>query len=368
MNFNCDKNIVLKAISIAQEVISSRNVLSILSNVFLEASDGNLIIKSSDLKIGFETVIPIELKKSGSITIYCEKFYEILKSLPDGEIEFEVDENENFYIRPVFKKINFNIKSIKTDKFPEIPEVSHDLYFEFPQRDLIEMITNTIFAISEDETRFFMNGVYLEKTDDQLIMVASDGRRLSYISRPINREINDIKGIIIPPKILNILKKLLPGEGNLYFSITDKNIFVKYGTYKFFSNLIEGNFPNYNKVIPEKQDFSVVVDRKELENAIRRVSLMVEQKSRRLYLYIKNNTMIVSSEEVEIGMAKEEIQCEYQGEEVTIVLNYIYLLEPLKEMTEEKICIEFTNPEKTVTLKAIPDNKALHIVVPMQKK
>ena len=368
MKFNCEKNIILKSISIAQDVISSRNVISILSNVLLVAEDNGLFIKSSDLKVGFETVIPAEVIHPGSISVFCDKFYEILKSLPEGEIEFELGDNQVFFIKTRFKRIDFNLKSTLADKFPELPEIEHDHYFEVPQKDLIEMIGNTIFAISDDETRFFMNGVYMEKVDNKLIMVASDGRRLSFIFRNIEGNFNDIKGIIIPSKILMLLRRLLPGEGNLFLALTEKNIFIKFASYKFSSNLIDGKFPNYKKVIPEKQEYKVFVQKKDLENAVKRVSLMVEQKSRRVYLKIQRDNLVIASDQVEIGMAKEEIPCQCDGPEGTIVLNYVYLLDPLKEMKEDKVCIEFTQKDKTISLRPEPDNNSVHIIMPMQKK
>ncbi|MBN2531721.1 MAG: DNA polymerase III subunit beta [Spirochaetales bacterium] len=368
MKFNCEKNIILKAVSIAQDVISSHTVISILSNVLLIVENDSLYIKASDLKIGFETSIPVEVIHPGKISIFCDKFYEILRSLPDGEVEFEIGDNQMFYIKTRFKRIDFNLKSVSADKFPELPEISHDRYFEFSQKDLIEMIGNTIFAISDDETRFFMNGVYMEKVDNRLIMVASDGRRLSYIFRTIKGNFDDIKGIIIPAKILNILRKLLPGDGNLYIAITEKNIFIKFGSHKFSSNLIEGKFPNYQKVIPETQNYKITVQKSNLENAVKRVSLMVEQKSRRIYLYAQRDNLIISSDQVEMGMAKEEIPCQYGGPEGTIVLNYVYLLDPLKEIKEDEICIQFTQTDKTVSVTTNPDNNSLHIIMPMQKK
>lgn len=368
MKFNCEKVIILKAISIAQDVISSHTVISILSNVLLIAEDDSLYIRASDLKIGFETVIPVEVIHPGRISVYCDKFHDILRSLPDGEIEFEVNDNNIFCIKARFKRIDFNLKSIPPDKFPELPEIAHDSYFEFSQKDLMEMIRNTIFAISDDEARFFMNGVYMEKIDNRLIMVASDGRRLSFIFKNIQGNFDDIKGIIIPAKILNILKKLLPGDGNLYIAITEKNIFVKFGSHKFSSNLIEGKFPNYQKVIPETQDNKIIVQKNILEDAVKRVSLMVEQKSRRVYLHLQRDNLIISSDQAEMGMAKEEIPCQYEGPEGTIVLNYVYLLDPLKEIKENEVCIEFTRTDKTVSLRVNPDNNSLHIIMPMQKK
>jgi DNA polymerase-3 subunit beta len=210
MKFICDRDVIIKAMSISQEIISSKNILSILSNVSIETEENSIKIKATDLKIGFETSVPVDVVIQGSVTIYCDKFLGIIKSLPSGEIEFELKDNMIFTMRPLFKKINFKLKSFNADKFPELPEIGDEEYFEFPQKDLVEMVTNTIFAISDDETRYFMNGVYLEKKGDQFVMVASDGRRLSCAKRTNPEPKEDINGKIIPPKILNILKKLLP--------------------------------------------------------------------------------------------------------------------------------------------------------------
>jgi DNA polymerase III subunit beta len=368
MKFLCDKEALFKEISTAYEVISTRNVLSILSNVYLETDKTTLKIKASDLKVGFESSIPVHVEASGSVTVYCEKLLKILRELPSGEVSFELKDNMMFQINPVSKKINFQLKSISTDKFPEIPEIGEDQSFELAQKDFIEMVSNTIFAISDDETRFFMNGGYPEKIDNKAIMVASDGRILSFIAKNIEGSFNDVKGIIIPSKILAILNKLISKEGNLLLAVTEKNFFAKFGNHKFSSNLIEGKFPNYQKVIPDKQQHKLIVDRKILENAVRRVSVLVEQKSRRVYLVVNKDNIIVSSDESEMGLAKEEIPCQYDGPDAEIILNYIYLLDPLKEMTEESIAIEFTNPEKTITIKPIPERDIVHIIMPMQKK
>jgi DNA polymerase-3 subunit beta len=308
------------------------------------------------------------VSSAGGTTVFCDKLLGILKSLPTGDIEFELAENMMLMIRPIFKKIDFQLKSISSEKYPEIQSTQEENFFEFMQKDLIEMISSTIFAISDDETRYFMNGVYLEKIDDRLIMVASDGRRLSYITKPADPELPDIRGIIIPPKILNMLRRLLPGEGNLSLCITDKNVFARFGSHRISSSLIDGQFPNYQRVIPQSQEYRVVVQRDLLENALKRVSLLVEQKSRRIFLKMEENNLIITSEESEIGMAREEIPCEYNGPEATIALNYIYLVDPIREIKEDRVSIEFTDTSKAVTVKSVPEKDYLHIVMPMQTK
>ncbi len=365
MKFTCDKASILREVSVAQDIISSRNALSILSNVLIEVADNTLILKATDLKVGFETQFPVDVAVPGSTTVYCDKFLGILRSLPEGEVEFE-QQDTRLVIRPLFKKIDFQLKSITSDKYPEIQEVSRDTFFTVPQVDLIEMITQTIFAISDDETRYFMNGVYFEKSESALIMVATDGRRLSYISKEVDGSIPDFAGVIVPPKVLNLVRKLASGEGDISIAVTDKNIFMQFDNQKISSNLIEGQFPNYRRVIPDAQEHRITINRDELVDALRRVSLLVEQKSRRVYMALNENSLVLNSEESEIGIAREEIACEYSGPETTIALNYLYLMDPLKVINHEEIALEYTEANKAISILSVPPGDYFHIIMPMQ--
>ncbi|NOY08240.1 MAG: DNA polymerase III subunit beta [Spirochaetes bacterium] len=366
MKFICEKSDIAKEIAIAQEIISSRNSLSILSNVYLEAGNNRLIIKATDLKVSFGTSIPVEIVKPGRTTIFCDKFLSILRTLPEGEIEFELSDSMMLFIRPKFKKIEFQLKTIPSDKYPEIQKISGDLFFEFPQSDFLEMISKTMFAVSNDETRYFMNGPYLEKVDDRLIMVATDGRRLSLTNKSIKDYAENIKGIIIPVKILSLVKKLSSGEGNLKIAISDKNIFFNLGEVQLSSSLIEGQFPNYNRVIPEESKYLIIVNKEALINALTRVSVLAEQKSRKVIFSLSGNVLTVDSEETEIGEAREEIECKYDGPDTVIAVNYIYVLDPLKEMDSDQLSIGFTEENKALTIKSLPEKDYLHIVMPMQ--
>jgi DNA polymerase-3 subunit beta len=363
MKFTCERNILLKEISIAQEIIASKNVISILSNIFLEAKDDILTIKATDLKVNFETTVPVTVIEPGPATVFGDKFLGILSSAPEGEIEFEQIENK-IKIKTSVKRANFQLKSMASDKFPEFP-VSSAGFFKMPIKNFKEMINQTVFSVSDDETRFFMNGVYFEKNEGKLAMVATDGRRLAYIEKE-ESAVNDFTGIIIPPKILNIITKRAGDEGLIEISVTDKIIFVRFGVYYLSSVLIEGQFPNYRKVIPETQTKSLSINRVEMLDALRRVSLLVEQKSHRIFLGLKPGVMEIYSEEGEIGDAKEEIPCKYDGEEISLALNYRYIEEPFKVITTEEICICFTEPSKAITIVPVPKTDFFHIVMPMQ--
>jgi DNA polymerase-3 subunit beta len=365
MKFNCERSVLLKEISIAQEIISSKNAMSILSNIYLEADNDTLYIKATDIKVNFETKVPVIVLEPGSITVFGEKFLGILNSIPDGELEFEQTDMK-IVIKPAFKKIRFQLKSIDSEKFPEFPVAREDDFFEMPVREFKDMIVQTVFSISDDETRYFMNGVFFEKQEDAIVMVATDGRRLAYIKKEAGSDIKDFAGVIIPPKILTIVTKRAGDEGLISISVTDKMIFVRFGSYLLSSVLIEGQFPNYNKVIPEKQVFSFSVDRLEMLDALKRVALLVEQKSRRVYLALEPGLISVSSEESELGIAREDIACKYEGEKVSMALNYRYIEEPFKVMTENEISVHFTEPTRAITIKPVPEKDFFHIVMPMQ--
>ena len=371
MKFTCERSVLLKEVSLAQEIISSKNVISILSNIYFEASNDKLLIKATDLKVNFETKIPIEVKKEGSITVFGEKLLGILNSIPDGELEFEQKDNV-IVIKPSIRKIEFKLRCITSDKYPEFPAYNKDNYFEIPIKNFKEMIIQTILAVSDDETRYFMNGVFFKKEENKILMVATDGRRLAYAEKSLTVDVDDFNGIIIPPKILTVLMKKSGDEGMLGVSITDKNIFVYFGSYKLSSVLIDGQFPNYQRVIPEKQEYSFTLNRLETLGALKRVSLLVEQKSHRVYLILAPGVITISSsredksDEGDVGNAKEEIPCKYDGEEISMALNYRYIEEPLKIMTEDEISIHFTEAARAITIKSVPEKDFFHIVMPMQ--
>jgi DNA polymerase-3 subunit beta len=363
MKFTCDRSVLLKEIAIANEIIASKNVISILSNIYIEAMEDHLIIKSTDMKVNFETKVPVQVVESGAVTVYGDKFFGILNSIPDGEMEFE-QSGGKITIKTTVKKAKFQLKNTASDKFPEFTASAKE-FFEISVKEFKDMIMETIFAVSDDETRYFMNGVLFEKVEDKFNMVATDGRRLAFIDKKASG-VNDFAGVIIPPKILNIIMRRAGDEGMIALSVTDKTFFAQFGSYKLSSVLIEGQFPNYRRVIPENQTNSFTVNRLEMLDALRRVSLLVEQKSHRVYLGLAPGVISVYCEENEIGNAREEIPCKYDGEEISIALNYRYIEEPFKVIKEDDICIQFSEPTKAITITPVPKGDFFHIVMPMQ--
>ena len=363
MKFNFDKDAMIKEITIAQEIITNKSPISILSNILLIAENNTLTIKASDTSVNYVAQIPVEVIEEGSTTIFCDKFMSILASSPSGEIEFD-QQDIKVTIKPAAKKIKFQLKSIASEKFAEIPTADNVPFFEVPAKDFKQMIEQTIFAVSDDQNRYFMTGVYFTKKENKLIMVATDARRLSFIEKPF-AEGFDVSNAIVPTKVLRCILKNASDEGNISLAIVDKLIFVRFANYEFSSKLLDGQFPNYEKVIPEKQTFSFQVNKQDLEGALKRTDIMIDKKVSRIIFKAAQGTLTLTSPESEIGTADEEIPCQYDGEEITIAFNNRYISEPLKNIASENIVFEFTEAMKAVTLRPEPAEDYFHIIMPM---
>ena len=226
MKFTFDKDAMIKEIAIAQEVITNKSPVSILSNILLIAENNSLTIKATDSSLRFTTSVPVDIIEEGRTTIFCDKFMSILSSLPSGDVEF-IQEDIGVTIKTISKKVTFKLKSQTSDKFPELGSSENVPFFEMSAKDFKEMIRQTIFAVSkENRSRSFMTGVYFVKEGDVISMVATDGRRLSYIKKEVPNA-PDFTPVIIPTKILSCVLKNISDEGNLQLAVIDKSVFVK---------------------------------------------------------------------------------------------------------------------------------------------
>ena len=365
MKFTIDKDVILRETAHALEIISTRNTITVLANVLLAVDNGTLTLRASDLKVNYQARVPVEMERDGVTTVPCDKLAGILRSSPPGEIEFEAGSDGTLAVRPRGKRVDFMLKTLPPDRFPEFPSVYDSAYIEVPQSDFVEMIAHTIFAVSDDETRYFMNGTFLDQTNGDLMMVATDSHRLAYCAKALGPQLDEA-GVIIPPKILTLLRKFCTGEGSLRLAIADRNVHAQVEHRRINSGLIDAQFPNVKSVIPERQEHRLVVDRAGLTEAVRRVSVLVEQKSRRLRLEVASGQLTVHCSEGEIGSAREELACEYEGPELSLALNYQYLLDPLREMDTDEVSLSFSAPNQAITLAAVPERHYFHIIMPMQ--
>ena len=373
MRFTFDRDAMIKEISIAQEIITNKSPVSILSNILIIAENNSLTIKATDSTVKFTTTIPVDIQEEGRTTIFCDKFMSILSSLPSGDVEF-IQEDIEVTIKPIAKRYTAKLKSQASDKFPEIGTSDNVPFFEFPSKDFKEMIKETIFAVSDDRNRYFMTGVYFVKDEDTLTMVATDGRRLSCDNKK-GFSVPDFQPAIIPTKILACILKNAPDEGNLQIAVVDKSIFIKFGNVEFSSVLIEGQFPNYKKVIPENLTMSFQVNKADLDAALRRTTIMIDKKVSRIIFKISSGVLKLISPESEIGTADEEIPCRYDGQDISMALNFTYVTEPLKVIDSENVVFDFNineaqgdeeaNITKAVIMRSDQAGDYIHVIMPM---
>lgn len=364
MKFICQKNAILKELSNALDFTSQRNTLAVYANVCLILEGNNLVIKATDQKMSYVSEITVQGLEDGSTTVICDKFLEIVKNLPEDEISFE-DKNDKLTIIPENNKIEFKLRTIEASAFPNLDFAEENSFFKVPQKDFTDMINQVIFAVSDDESKFAMTGAHLEKDGNSLILVTTDGRRLSYIRRRIDGEIPDFVGATIPSKFLLLVKKLAIGEGDFEISVGLNTISIRFGSCIISSNLIKNEFPAFKRVIPEKQKYSCIVNIESLSNALKRVSLLVENKYKKVVLDFSENKLSIYCNENEDSAGREEIDCIYDGEPLKTAMNFTYLLSPLKVMDGTDAKIEFSDIGRPFTLKAEPERDYLHVIMPM---
>lgn len=364
MKFVFDKGTLVDEISVAQKIITTKNAATVFSNVYLEAGDNVLTIKAANPNGIFQTKISVETVEKGSGIVFCDKFMSILASIPDGEAEFSLQEKDAV-VKSLMAKLKYKLKCISTDKYPDFKSVDEKSFFSVPAKDFKEMVKKTSFAVSVDTARYFMTGVLFEKKDNKLVFVATDGRRLSFSAKEVPGLV-DFTSVIVPPKVLNIVIEKLSDEGSVDIAITEKTIFFKYGNCLFSTNLIDGQFPNYNRVIPASHTGEFVISKKEIDKALKHSSVMTD-KTQKILLGVNSGVCSVSSVSEDFGEAKEEIDCQYTGEEFTFAINCKYLADFLKVALDEDITFEFTDELKAVVLKQKSSEDDIYIIMPMQK-
>lgn len=356
MKFTIDRRTFQAELQAATEIAGGRGI-SVLANVLLTV-DTMLKLQATDLKLTYSGVCPISPEDFGTVTAPADKLLEIMRNLPDGDIMVYLDDGM-LHIKPVGRKSSFKLKTISADSYPELSEPA-GVRFAVLQEVLSVAIAHTAFAACDDESRYFMSGVYFDRYCDRLRLVATDGRRLSMYTT--DAEVPEFSPVIVPTRVLKVIGKQC-ATGDAMVTVSPRGISFELNGRTYTSTVIEGQFPNYQRVIPEQQRYSVDVDREEFRAAIRRVSTMVESKSRRVYLEIEPDRMTVSSDDGEIGIAREEISVSTTSPSVKIALNYQYVSDPLAVISDESIALEFSEPERAISMRNGP---WLHVVMPMQ--
>lgn len=372
MKIQVDKKEFLNLISKAQNVVEKRNTMQVLVNVLLETKTNILKIYATDLEVSLTDEISCQVKEEGKAVINAKSLFDILKELPDGLVSFE--KKKNHWIEISKGKSVFNIVGLNPEEYPVFPTLSTDKFTKINSTTLSEMIEKTIYSVSNDETRYHLNGVFFEKhVKDQKTyfrMVATDGHRLSLVDREVESVSQNFdlgSGIIIPKKGLNELKKILDfTEGDLEMAVEGAQLIVRTGKTYLFIRLIEGKYPNYQQLIPQNLKLSLEVPRENLLASLKRVSLLSNQKSKGVTFSLTDGKMEITSNNPEMGDAREDIEINYKGEDLKIGFNARYVLDVLSSFNDDNLSISLNDQLSPGLIKPALDNDYKCIVMPMR--
>ena len=374
MEFKINSTDLLKALSHIHGIVEVRHTLPILSNIILEAKDDKLILSSTNLDIYCSDKIKAEVLQSGEVSVSAVTFFEIIKRLPSGsEVLMIMDEGEN-EIRLTCGRSKFNLSTLKTDDFPIISDSDLSTNFVLSADELIRIIDKTKFAVSNEETRYYLNGIFLHKAERNSIQflraVATDGHRLAQYDIPLPQGAEDITGIIIPKKTIYELRKVLDdANGDVSVSLNENKIKFSFNDLKVVSKVIDGTFPDYTKVIPQKNDKNFKTNNSDLKNAIDRVSAVAaneESKSKAIKFCIENNSLSLSVESQSKGSANEMIDVNYSGDKVDIGFNSKYIIDICNEVDGDEISISLSDSISPAIILDKTDENLFFVLMPMR--
>jgi DNA polymerase III subunit beta len=363
MKFKCEKAILQEAISIAQKAVTGKSTMPILEGILIEAYDGVVTLIGSDTDLSVETKFKCSIEETGRIVVDSKLFGEIIRKLPNDEVEIATMENNLIELN--CQKSTFNLVHMTADDYPSLPNIDENMVFNIPQGIIKNMIKGTIFAVAQDETRPILTGVLFEVKNKSLNLVALDGYRLALRKEALDTD-NTISAVI-PGKTLNEVSKILEDtEDFVNITFTANHILFNLGKTKVISRLLEGEFIKYGSIIPEEFNLKVTAKKHELLNCIERASLMAKEGSNNLIKFdIQEDNLIITSNS-QLGKVKEELNIILQGNTLQIAFNSKYLIDVFKIIEEEEIEMEFSSGVSPCVIKNKEWNNCTYLVLPVR--
>jgi DNA polymerase-3 subunit beta len=367
MNLTISKEQIINGLQAVQNVVSTRTTLPILSNVLLRADNGKLEFTATDLDVTIASGVEAKISKPGASTVPVKKLFGIVRELSNSEIEMEVDDKNVCTIRsgPSFYKIH----GLSADEFPPRPQFKEDKKVVLPQETVRGMMKKTSFAISTDESRYVLNGIFISLKDHKMTMVATDGRRLALVDEEVDVSEASQGEFIVPAKAVNELNRLLQEKGEVEIRYTDNQASFTLkdeqgSSILIVTKLIEGNYPNYRQVIPAETKERISLVREEFLHALRRAEIMTSEKSNSVKLSFGKNKLEITANSPEVGEAKESLAVNYKGKEMAIAFNPKYMIDPLNALPNDEVFIELIDELSPGVLKI--NGPFLYVVMPMR--
>ena len=377
MDFNINKTIFSKALSHIQNIVEKRNTIPILSNVKLSAKDNVVELSATDMDLALVEYLEAEVNISGTITVPAYTLYDIVKKLPDDhKISILYDESRNNNLKITSNKAKFSLPVISADEFPNIESNNMEHNFTLPRNDLLNLFDQAKIAISTEETRYYLNGIYFHDTTNNnkehvIRAIATDGHRLAKIEKKLANGAINIPPIIIPRKtILEIIKILSETEHNkndeVKISISKTKIRIEYNNAIFFSKLIDGDFHDYEKVFPPNNNLALKTPIKSFTNAIDRVSTLSFDKGKTIKMTLNDNKLLLSADNSANGSAKEEISVDYNHNKIEIGFNYRYIMELTSVLEGENIELLFADSSSPTLIQNAQNDSSLFVLMPVR--
>jgi DNA polymerase-3 subunit beta len=356
------KEAFLNGLQTVQNVVTTRTTLPVLSNALLQASQGKLVISTTDLDMGIRTTVEAQVSKPGSTTLPARRLFNIIKELPTNEVSIEVDAKHSATITS--GNAFFRIMGLPEEDFPAFPKADGAKLYKCQQGVFKDMLKRVAYAISTDESRYVLNGVLLSFKESKLTMVATDGRRLALVEHEMEFPKSSEADVILPNKAVTELQRILKMDEPMQITVADNQIAFDLGQIYLVSKLIEGNYPNYRQVIPAEAKERIVIEREVLLNAVRRVALLSSEKSNSVKLNFSKNSLDITANTPEIGEAKESLPVAYKGKDFTIAFNPNFIMDPLRNLETDEVYLDFIDELSPGVIKY--KKPFLYVIMPMR--
>lgn len=361
MKLVASKESILEGLQKVQSGISTRNTLPILSNVSLTAEDGKVHLTATDLEVSVQTSFEAKVAREGATTLPARRLFSIIRELPSADIEINVDDKDVATIKSGSSV--FKIIGISHEEFPPLPKFEGQRTFSLEQATFKKMLAATHYSASTEESRYVLNGVLLSFKDDKLTVVATDGRRMALYEQAVEFPEHSAGDLVVPNKTVNELVKNLGVEGNVKIMAGENQAAFEFGNLTITTKLIDGTFPNFRQVIPSQCEERVAVEREQLYNTVRRVSL-VSDKTSSVTMAFDKNQLTVSTSSPEVGEASESIAIKYNGKPMAIAFNPDFVMDCLRSLTNDEVALEFSDELSPGVLKC--DAPFLYVLMPMR--
>ncbi len=371
MKLTIERAALLKTLAHVQSVVERRNTIPILSNVLIEADGGELSLTATDMDLTIVDTVPADVSKAGATTAPAHTFYDIVRKLPDGaQVEIAAS-GDGAQLTVKAGRSVFTLATLPKEDFPTMGAVDLPHEFRLASRELRNLIDRTRFAISTEETRYYLNGIYVHASEaagvPTLRAVATDGHRLARFEMPLPEGAAGLPGVIVPRKTVAELRKLIEEtEDPVAVSLSDTKVRFAFGSTVLTSKLIDGTFPDYERVIPSGNDKVIEVDCQTFAQAVDRVSTISSEKSRAVKLVIEDGGITLSASSPENGTATEEIEINYAGPGIEIGFNSRYLLDIAQQIEGEAAEISLADAASPTIVRDRTDSSALYVLMPMR--